>query len=83
MESFVPTGNLTEFEIIIVNDGSSDETLAVANSLTKDPRVRVLSLSRNFGKEAAMLAGLDHAVGEAVVIMDSDLQHPPPHCCAI
>lgn len=67
-----------DVEFLLVDDGSSDDTLAVARRLAgTDPRVRVVRLSRNFGKEAAMLAGLRHARGEAVAILDGDLQHPP------
>lgn len=67
-----------DVELILVNDGSPDNTLEVAEALAReDPRVRVLGFSRNFGKEAAMLAGLRAARGDAVVIMDGDLQHPP------
>jgi polyisoprenyl-phosphate glycosyltransferase len=67
-----------EFEIIYVDDGSRDGTLACLRQLAKgDQRVRVLSLSRNFGQQAALTAGLEHARGDAVVSMDSDLQHPP------
>ncbi len=68
-----------EFEIVYVDDGSRDGTLPLLRDLAaRDPRrVRYLSFSRNFGKEAAMLAGLRHASGDAVVIMDADLQHPP------
>ncbi|MEU8889489.1 glycosyltransferase family 2 protein [Streptomyces sp. NPDC048442] len=67
-----------EFEFVYVDDGSGDATLDHLRSLaTADPRVRYVSFSRNFGKEAAMLAGLRHATGDAVVIMDADLQHPP------
>src|ERR1700751_1156072 len=65
-----------EFEIIYVDDGSRDGTLACLRQLAKgDQRVRVLSLSRNFGQQAALTAGLEHARGDAVVSMDSDLQH--------
>ncbi len=65
-------------ELVLVDDGSSDATLAVASRLAAgDPRVRVVGFSRNFGKEAAMLAGLRSARGDAVVVMDADLQHPP------
>ena len=64
--------------IVLVDDGSSDETLVLLNGLAaKDPAVRVYSLSRNFGHQAALTAGLDAARGDAVVLMDSDLQHPP------
>ncbi len=66
------------FTYLFVNDGSSDQTLDLLRELAqKDAKVRYLSFSRNFGKEAAMLAGLDYAEGDAVIIMDADLQHPP------
>ena len=65
-------------EVIFVDDGSSDGTLAQLMSLRhRDPRVRIVSLSRNFGKEIALTAGLDHAEGNAVIPIDADLQHPP------
>ncbi len=65
------------WEILVVNDGSSDETERVLSQLhDADSRVHFVSLSRNFGKENAMLAGLDFANGDAVIIMDADLQHP-------
>ena len=66
------------WEILFIDDGSSDSTLAaiVAANL-REPRVRALSLSRNFGKEAALSAGLDHAGGRAVIPMDVDMQDPP------
>jgi len=63
-------------EILYVNDGSSDTTLDVMKSF-RDPRVAVIDLSRNFGKEIALTAGLDHARGEAIVVIDADLQDPP------
>jgi glycosyltransferase involved in cell wall biosynthesis len=65
-----------EWEILYVNDGSTDGTLRVMNEFD-DTRVGVIDLSRNFGKEIAMTAGLDHARGEAVVVIDADLQDPP------
>lgn len=71
-------GQGTRFEILCVNDGSRDGTaqaLAAANA--RDARVRAINLSRNFGKETALTAGLDHAVGSAVIPMDADLQDPP------
>ncbi len=66
------------FELLFVNDGSKDGTLSVLRQFAKEtPNVRYLSFSRNFGKEAAMYAGLREAKGDYVVIMDADLQHPP------
>jgi len=66
------------FEIVLVNDGSRDASLQIARGLaTQDPRVRVISFSRNFGHEAASSAGLRYARGRAVVLIDSDLQDPP------
>lgn len=68
----------SSYEIIYVNDGSRDKTLSTLQVLAgKDNRVKYVSFSRNFGKEAAMLAGLEMAKGEAVILMDGDLQHPP------
>lgn len=67
-----------DLEILYVDDGSRDGTLGVLRALAAaDPRVRYVSLSRNFGHQAALTAGLDHATGDAVVSLDSDLQHPP------
>jgi len=66
------------YELILVDDGSSDDSVAVARGLAERYSwVRVLALVRNFGKEAAMLAGYDHARGGAVVVLDADLQQPP------
>lgn len=66
------------FRFLFVNDGSRDGTLGIIRRLAEeDPRVSYISFSRNFGKEAAMLAGLDYAESDAVILMDSDLQHPP------
>jgi polyisoprenyl-phosphate glycosyltransferase len=66
------------FELVLVDDGSSDNTPAVLVSLSdNDPRVRVVYLSRNFGHQTALTAGLDHARGDAVVMLDADLQDPP------
>ncbi len=65
------------YEILFVNDGSADGTLDKIRQLAKhDKQVKYVSLSRNFGKEAAIFAGLQNATGEAVILMDSDLQHP-------
>jgi polyisoprenyl-phosphate glycosyltransferase len=65
-----------QWEIVYVNDGSTDGTLGVLTGLN-DPRVAIIDLSRNFGKEIALSAGLDHARGDAVVVIDADLQDPP------
>ncbi len=67
-----------EFEYIFVNDGSKDNTLNIVKELSKkDKKVRYISFSRNFGKEAAMLAGLEESSGDYVTLMDADLQDPP------
>ena len=67
-----------DFELILVNDGSRDGTLAIQRALAgQDDRVKYLSFSRNFGKEAAMYAGLKNAKGDFVCVMDCDLQDPP------
>ena len=67
-----------DFELIFVNDGSRDNTLKEIKELrAKDKRVRYISFSRNFGKEAAMKAGLDYSTGDYVTLMDADLQDPP------
>ena len=66
------------YEIVFVNDGSSDGTADVVAKLADgDPLLRVLSFSRNFGHQLAITAGIDYAHGDAVVIIDSDLQDPP------
>ena len=70
--------NIAEFEYIFVNDGSKDKTLEIMKNLrAKDAKVRYVSFSRNFGKEAAMLAGLEASTGDYVTLMDADLQDPP------
>lgn len=67
-----------EWEILFVNDGSKDNTLSIIKALrVADPNVSYVNLSRNFGKERAMLAGFDYATGDCVIIMDADLQDPP------
>jgi polyisoprenyl-phosphate glycosyltransferase len=66
------------FEIVLVNDGSRDRSLQIMRSIHQaDPRVKVLSFSRNFGHQLAITAGADYATGSAVVVIDSDLQDPP------
>src|SRR5262245_37547038 len=70
--------NSYSFSILFVDDGSTDTTPAILNSMAlRDSRVNYLSLSRNFGHQAALSAGLDHAEGDVVICMDADLQHPP------
>lgn len=70
--------NDNDFEFLFVNDGSKDKTLDVLKELSKkDKRVRYVSFSRNFGKEAAMYAGLQYSKGDYVTLMDADLQDPP------
>lgn len=67
-----------EYEIILINDGSKDKTISIIHDLAKkDKHIKFISFSRNFGKEPAMLAGLEHSKGDYVVILDADLQHPP------
>jgi glycosyltransferase involved in cell wall biosynthesis len=66
------------YEIICVNDGSRDTTLQILTAFhLRNPRIKVVNLARNFGKEAALTAGIDHATGDAVIPIDADLQDPP------
>lgn len=66
------------FEIVLIDDGSADRSLAVAKEIAAgDPRVKIISFSRNFGHQIAITAGIDFAEGDAVIIIDSDLQDPP------
>ena len=66
-----------DWEILFVNDGSSDKSACIIDTfIEQDNRVAVVELSRNFGKEAAMLAGFDHVTGDCAIILDADLQHP-------
>jgi polyisoprenyl-phosphate glycosyltransferase len=75
-DQLLPLGH--DMEFVYVDDGSRDRTLAALERLADgDARVRYVSFSRNFGKEAALYAGLRHASGDCVVVMDADLQHPP------
>ena len=72
------TGKAFDYEIIFVNDGSKDDTLVFLKKLAgRSEKIKYISFSRNFGKEAAMLSGLEHCKGSCAVIMDADLQHPP------
>jgi glycosyltransferase involved in cell wall biosynthesis len=66
------------FRFVFVDDGSSDHTVEIITDLFhRDSRIELIALSRNFGKEIAMTAGLDHAIGEAIILIDADLQDPP------
>jgi len=67
-----------DYEILFVNDGSVDGSLQILTELSeRDRKVKVINFSRNFGHEAAMIAGIDYAAGDGIVCMDADLQHPP------
>ena len=73
-----------DYELIFVNDGSQDKTMDKLISLAEaDKKVKVISFSRNFGHEAAMIAGLDYSSGDGIVCMDADLQHPPEYLSEI
>lgn len=66
------------YELLLIDDGSSDNTLAAISSAAQnDPRIKCISLSRNFGHQNALMAGLEHASGDYIITMDGDLQHPP------
>ena len=70
--------NDVDFELLFINDGSKDKTLEIMMELAnKDSRVKYISFSRNFGKEAAMYAGFENSTGDYVCLMDADLQDPP------
>jgi len=78
LKTLMDSQNNYEWEILFVDDGSEDDTLNVIRSLRReDERIAYVSLSRNFGKENAMLAGIDYVTGDCMVIMDADLQDPP------
>lgn len=78
MQEMMQTYSDLEFELLLIDDGSKDDTLKEFRELAQgDSRVRYISFSRNFGKEAGMYAGLQNATGDYVVVMDADLQHPP------
>lgn len=78
LDSLASSNTSYQFEFLFVNDGSRDTTLAlIEKAAKKDERISYINLSRNFGKEIAMIAGLDNAHGNAVVIIDADLQDPP------
>lgn len=78
LKSLMDANASYQWEVLLVNDGSKDKTIEIVKQIrTQDKRFSYVDLSRNFGKEAAMLAGFDYATGDAIVIMDADLQHPP------
>ena len=66
------------YELVFVNDGSTDATLSILKPIAEsDEHVKLINFSKNFGHESAMIAGIDYAKGDAIICMDSDLQHPP------
>ncbi|WP_086315252.1 polyisoprenyl-phosphate glycosyltransferase [Enterococcus sp. 7F3_DIV0205] len=78
LEQLSQTCSSYQFEYLFVNDGSEDQSVSIILALQeKDSRITLLDLSRNFGKEVAMLAGFDYAKGDAAVVIDADLQQPP------
>lgn len=78
LKTLIQNNSSYNWEILFVNDGSKDDTLSILRKLNKqDSHVSYISLSRNFGKENAMLAGFDHVTGDCMVIIDADLQDPP------
>lgn len=78
LKKIMDTNLLYQWEVIMIDDGSKDNTLEIIKALhQQDKRICYIGLSRNFGKENAMLAGFDHATGDCLVIIDADLQDPP------
>src|SRR6185312_2968309 len=65
------------YEIVFVDDGSTDGTLAAIRAAARDPAIRYVSFTRNFGHQAALRAGMRHARGRGVILMDADFEHPP------
>ena len=78
LETIKPIQKKYAFEFVFVNDGSKDDSIDLLSKLAaKDPRVVVIDFARNFGHQIAVTAGIDHATGDALIIMDSDMQDPP------
>ena len=78
LQSLIDSNDNYQWEVMLINDGSTDNSLCLVKQMRlRDKRFRYIDLSRNFGKEIAMLAGFDNVTGDCMVIMDADLQHPP------
>lgn len=78
LQSLIDSNYNYQWEVMLINDGSTDNSLCLVKQMRlRDKRFRYIDLSRNFGKETAMLAGFDNVTGDCMVIMDADLQHPP------
>ena len=78
LQSLIDSNDNYQWEVMLINDGSTDNSLCLGKQMRlRDKRFRYIDLSRNFGKETAMLAGFDNVTGDCMVIMDADLQHPP------
>lgn len=78
LQSLIDSNDNYQWEVMLINDGSTDNSLCLVKQMRlRDKRFRYIDLSRNFGKETAMLAGFDNVTGDCMVIMDADLQHPP------
>lgn len=78
LQKMIAKTSIDDYELVYINDGSKDKTLTLMRKIAaQDQRVRFISFSRNFGREGAILSGLRYATGDAVILMDGDLQHPP------
>lgn len=78
LQKMIAKTSIDDYELVYINDGSKDKTLTLMRKIAaQDQRVRFISFSRNFGREGAILSGLRYATGDAVMLMDGDLQHPP------
>ena len=78
LKSVLDPLSLEDYEIVLIDDGSSDATWSIIQGLSaKDPQIKGIKLSRNFGHQSALIAGMDHAQGDVLITMDGDFQHPP------